>query len=127
VLAVDGHGRPALVGRRHGEGCAVLCTYPLEYMAARSARVNPEDTWRLYDALAAHAGVERPVVVADPEVFAAAFAHDDGRRFAVFASQHDHATRVTPVVASGALHTLDGTPTPDVDLAAYGTAVREIR
>ncbi|MRH28066.1 cellulase family glycosylhydrolase [Microbacterium sp. SYP-A9085] len=127
VLAVDGHGRPALVGRRHGAGYAVLCTYPLEYLAARCARVNPEDTWRLYDALAALAGADRPLTVEDPRVFADTVAHADGRRFAVFASQHPDAADVTPVVASGALHHLDGTPDPVVALGPYGTAVREIR
>jgi beta-glucosidase len=105
----------------------VLCTYPLEYLAARCARVNPEDTWRLYDALAALAGADRPLTVEDPRVFADTVAHADGRRFAVFASQRPDAADVTPVVASGALHHLDGTPDPVVALGPYGTAVREIR
>ena len=51
-----------------GAGSTVLCTYPLEHMAARTPRVNPEDTWRLYSALAADAGVSRPVRVDDPRV-----------------------------------------------------------
>jgi endo-1,4-beta-mannosidase len=68
VLALDGDGRPALVRRPVGRGAAVLCAYPLEHMAARTPGVNPEDTWRLYSALADAAGVERPVRCADPRV-----------------------------------------------------------
>jgi endo-1,4-beta-mannosidase len=68
VVAVDGHGRPALLRHELGSGSTFFCTYPLEHMAARTPRVNPEDTWRLYDALAAAAGVSRPVRVDDPRI-----------------------------------------------------------
>jgi endo-1,4-beta-mannosidase len=68
VLALDGHGRPALVRRQVGDGAMVLCTYPIEHMAARAPRVNPESTWRLYSALATSAGVDRPLTVRDPRV-----------------------------------------------------------
>ena len=68
VVAVDGHGRPALVSRASGAGTAVLCTYPLEYMAARTPWVNPEPSWRLYEALAELAGIARPLRCADPRV-----------------------------------------------------------
>jgi endo-1,4-beta-mannosidase len=68
VVAVDTHDRPVLLSRRLGDGTAVLCTYPFEYMAARTPRVNPEPTWRLYDALADIAGVERPLRCTDPRV-----------------------------------------------------------
>jgi hypothetical protein len=68
VVALDGHGRPALLRHRLGTGSTVLCTYPIEHMAARSPGVNPEDTYRIYSALAAMAGVSRPVRVADPRV-----------------------------------------------------------
>jgi endo-1,4-beta-mannosidase len=68
VVAVDARGRPALLRQAVGSGCAVLCTYPIEHMAARSVSVNPESTWRIYSALAAAAGVARPVRVADPRV-----------------------------------------------------------
>ncbi len=128
VIATDAHGRPALIARRHpGDGYAVLCTYPLEYLAARSARVNPEDTWRLYDALAARAGVRRPIELDDPTVLVDTLAHADGRRFAVFASQHAQPRTVRPVLASGALFGLDGERTPELTLDPYGTAVCEIR
>ena len=51
-----------------GRGRTVFCTYPLEHFAARTPRVNPEETWRLYSALAEVAGVSRPVRVDDPRV-----------------------------------------------------------
>jgi len=75
VVAVDRHGRPALLRHAVGAGRTVLCTYPLEHMAARTPRVNPEDTWRLYAALAESAGVTRPVSVADPRIVAGALRH----------------------------------------------------
>ena len=68
VIAVDGHGRPALLRNALGAGNSYFCTYPLEHLAARTPRVNPESTWRLYSALAAEAGVSRPVRVDDPRV-----------------------------------------------------------
>ena len=57
VVAVDGHGRPALLRHSIGAGCTVLCTYPIEHMAAKTPGVNPEDTYRIYSALAEAAGV----------------------------------------------------------------------
>ena len=68
IVAVDGQGRPALLQFELGSGRTVLCTYPLEHMAARTPRVNPEDTWRLYSALGHVAGVARPIRVDDPRV-----------------------------------------------------------
>jgi endo-1,4-beta-mannosidase len=68
VIAVDRFGRPALLRHPLGSGCAVLCTYPIEHMAARTPSVNPESTWLLYSALADAAGVSRPVQVDDPRV-----------------------------------------------------------
>jgi endo-1,4-beta-mannosidase len=68
VVATDGHGRPALLSHAVDTGTGVLCTYPLEYMAARTPWANPEPTWRLYDALASVAGVDRPLRCADPRV-----------------------------------------------------------
>lgn len=68
VLALDGQGRPALLRHRLGRGQAVLCTYPLEHLAARTPAVNPEATARLYQAIAVEAGARPPVRVADPRV-----------------------------------------------------------
>ncbi|MGO4593359.1 cellulase family glycosylhydrolase [Leifsonia sp. 2TAF2] len=123
VVAVDAHGRPALVVNDHGAGRAVLCTYPLEFFASAQARVNPEQTWRLYDALAGVADVERDVRLDDPRVFTDELVHEDGRRFVFFVSQHETSVTVTPSVA-GELRTLDGEPAPTVALNPYGVAVR---
>jgi hypothetical protein len=78
VVAVDAHGRPALLTHAVGAGTAVLCTCPLEYMAARTPRANPEPTWRLYDALADLAGVSRPLRCGDPRVSCVVAAGADG-------------------------------------------------
>lgn len=82
VVAVDQHDRPVLTRRRHGAGQAILCTLPLEYFAARAPRINPENTWQLYDALADEAGVERRARVDDPRVLVDGLTHHDGREFA---------------------------------------------
>ncbi|MEN0086694.1 MAG: cellulase family glycosylhydrolase [Leifsonia sp.] len=124
VVAVDAHGRPAIVVQKHGAGRAVLSTYPLEFFAAAQARVNPEQTWRLYDALAAVADVERDVLLDDPRVFTDTLVHADGRRFVVFLSQHETPVTVTPSVPGGTLTALDGTPSPELDLAPHGAALR---
>lgn len=68
VLAVDRAGRPALLRNLRGSGSMVLCTYPIEHMAARTPWVNPEQTWRLYSALAVAATVARPIRCSDPLV-----------------------------------------------------------
>lgn len=123
VVATDQHGNPAIVVKSHGQGRTVLCTYPLEYLAAAQGRVNPEDTYRLYDALAVLAGVERPVRVADPKVFVDSLVHDDGREFVFLVSQHSEPVTVTPSVTSGGLATLDGAPVHSVSIDPYGVAV----
>jgi hypothetical protein len=81
VLAVDAHGRPALLQNPNGEGSMVLCTYPLEHMAACRPRANPEQTWRLYSALAEAAGVARPVRVRDPRVVIGALTVGQGEAY----------------------------------------------
>ena len=95
VLAIDDYGRPFLLRNRVGDGWAVLCTYPLEYMASTQPDVNPEATYRLYQALAAAAGVRREATVDDPLVFADVLVHEDGRRFRVLVSQHDSAVEIS--------------------------------
>lgn len=125
VVAVDAHGRPAIVVKEHGAGRAVLCTYPIEFFASARPRANPEDTWRLYAALADLADVERDVRLDDPRVFADTLVHDDGRRFVVFVSQHATPITVRPRVA-GELRTLTGEPTAELTLDPYGVAVREL-
>jgi endo-1,4-beta-mannosidase len=109
VIAVDSRGRPALLLRRIGSGSVVLCTYPIEHMAALTPRVNPEDTSALYDALAVHAGVRREVTVDDPRVAADIIVHSGGRRFAWLVSQAREQIAVKPTLAAGLrLCDLDG-------------------
>ncbi|HEY3505650.1 MAG TPA: cellulase family glycosylhydrolase [Actinocatenispora sp.] len=126
VVATDQHGNPALLRNAVGSGETILCTYPLEHMAAVSARVNPEQTYRIYDALAAVAGVERAVTVDDPRVFTDTLVHADGRRFVWFVSQHDGEATVTPTV-TGTLRPLGGgDAVTAVTLPAYGVGVFEL-
>jgi Cellulase (glycosyl hydrolase family 5) len=111
VLAVDDSGHPALLLRRLGQGSMVLCTYPIEHMAAVTPAVNPEATSRLYGALAVHAGISRLVRVDDPRVAADAIERTDGARFAWLVSQADETLTVRPQLADGlALVPLDGNP-----------------
>lgn len=125
VIAVDAHDRPVIVSQPHGAGRAVLSTYPLEYFASELPGVNPEDTWRLYDALADVADVERDVRLDDPQIFTDTLIHADGRRFVFFVSQHPDEVTVTPRVA-GTLNSLSGDPAASVTLPAYGVEVREL-
>jgi hypothetical protein len=133
VVAIDGHGRPAVLRRRHGDGWIVLCTYPLEHMAAVTPRVNPEPTYRLYDALAELAGVRRPVTVADPRVSADVLVRADGTRFAVLVSQADVELKVTPQIAAGRAAGTVVVPHgsalahEEVALEPYGVLVLELR
>ncbi len=100
VVAVDGHGRPALLRHSHGAGSMVLCTYPLEHMAAHTPRVNPEATWRIYSALAAAAGVRRPVRVDDPRVLVGRLRAGRGERV-LFINCSPDSIVVTPLVEEG--------------------------
>jgi len=128
VVARDGHGRPAIVLRPRGAGAMVLSTYPLEHLAASRGRVNPEQTWRLYAALADVAGVESAVSVDSPEVLVDGLIHQDGRRFAWFVSEHDGPLVVRPRVRAGCrLVPLEGgDPVDEVELTAYGVMVLQL-
>lgn len=129
VLAVDAHGNPVLLRRRVGSGSFVLCTYPIEHMAAVTPRVNPEPTWRLYDALAAEAGARAAVRVADPRVLVGEMVHDDGRRFVWFVSESAEPLEVVPDVDAGRLVTAGvggddhGSPVARVTLPPFGVRV----
>ncbi|WP_165990135.1 cellulase family glycosylhydrolase [Streptomyces sp. YIM 98790] len=124
ILAVDAHGRPALLRRRVGAGALLLCTYPLEYLAAVTPRVNPEDTAVLYGALATAAGVRRPVTVNDTRVAVDRLEHPDGRVFVWLVSQSREEVTVEPVLPDGGeLLALDGTPAGKVTLEPHGVAV----
>jgi hypothetical protein len=128
VVAVDGHGRPALLLRRTGAGAVVFCTYPLEHMAAVTPGVNPEAGQALYGALAAFAGIARLVTVDDPRVAVDIVDHADGRRFLWLVSQSDAELAVKPTVAAGvALRALDGGEVPDgVTLGPFGVGVYQL-
>ncbi|GHJ41369.1 cellulase family glycosylhydrolase [Streptomyces sp. TS71-3] len=127
VAAVDAHGRPALLVNDTGRGRTVLATYPLEHMAARTARVNPEDTHRLYAALAEVAGARRSVRVDSPYVGADVLVHEDGRRFVWLVSQSAEELTLRPATG-GTLHDLaTGERAEDVTLAPFGVRVLELR
>ena len=115
VLAVDGHGRPALLRHDLGAGRTVLCTYPLEHLAARNPRVNPESTWRLYSALAEEAGVARPVRVADPRVLVG-LVRSGGARTAVFVNCSPDTVAAEPLFADDLALESDS---PTLTLAPY--------
>jgi beta-glucosidase len=124
LLATDARGRPALVAKRHGAGTMVLGTYPLEYLASARARVNPEDTWRLYRALGAHAGIRPPVTVEDPRVLVDGLVHDDGRRFVWFVSECAEPLTFAPQLRDGGtLVELAGGEVSKVELEPYGVRV----
>jgi endo-1,4-beta-mannosidase len=123
VVAVDQRNRPVLLERAAGGGRLVLCTYPLEHMAAVTPRVNPEPTCRIYDALAELSGVTRPVTVEDPRVLAAELRHRDGRRFVWLVSQAAAEVTVKPTVQGHLADLQTGEPVAEVALPAYGVRV----
>jgi hypothetical protein len=125
VIAVDGHGRPALLRRSVGTGAIVLCTYPIEHMAAMTARVNPEPTGTLYNALAVAAGLRRPVTVDDPRIAADLMVRADGVRFVWLVSQVDQPVTVKPQLAAGLqLACLDGSVVDGmIAMAPFGVNV----
>jgi endo-1,4-beta-mannosidase len=129
VIATDSRGRPALLARPVGAGSLILCTYPVEHMAALTPAVNPDDTVALYRALAAHAGVSRPVTVDDPRVACDVLVRDDGARFAFLASHASEQLTVKPTMAPDVVLTsLDGTNLPEgVILDPYGISVFALR
>ncbi|HSK95210.1 MAG TPA: hypothetical protein VK891_01210 [Euzebyales bacterium] len=125
VLAVDAHGRPALVERAVGAGHIVLSAFPVEYMAACSDRVNPEATADLYRALAQRAGTLPPVRVDRSDVHVDRLVRDDGAVFVWFLSHADEPLTVSPVLPEGAR--LTGLSSDDaldtVALRAHGVQV----
>jgi endo-1,4-beta-mannosidase len=124
VIATDNHGRPALLLRRTGRGSLVLCTYPIEHMAALTPQVNPDDTVTLYDALAIHAGARRAVTVDDPRVACDTLIRDDGTLFAVLASHAAEPLTVKPGLDGGELTTPEGTEAGEgVTLGPFGIKI----
>ena len=131
VIATDARGRPALLQRRVGpqnQGSLILCTYPVEHMAALTPRVNPDDAVTLYGALAAHAGVRRAVSVDDPRVACDTLVRDDGTVFALLASHGAEPITVKPVLAADSvLSALDDNQVVEgVTLSPFGINVLRI-
>ncbi|GAB3438992.1 cellulase family glycosylhydrolase [Actinophytocola sediminis] len=126
VVAVDQHDRPVLLERRTGAGRVVLCTYPLEHLAAALPMVNPEPTHAIYDALASVAGVRRPVTVADPLVHAGSLTHADGRRFVWLVSQSPSALDVRPAVEGKLTELAADEPVDQLTLPPYGVHVLQL-
>jgi endo-1,4-beta-mannosidase len=128
VVATDASGRPALLLRRVGAGSLILCTYPVEQMAALTPAVNPDDTVTLYAALAAHAQIRPPVTVDDPWVACDVLVRADGARFAFLVSHAGDPRTVKPVLEQGCrLTTLDGKDvTGEVSIDSFGIAVFSI-
>jgi len=125
VIAVDGHNRPALLLHRLGAGSVVLCTYPVEHMAAATPRVNPEAASTIYGALASHAGVHRWLTVDDPLVASDVLVRSDGTRFAWLVSQAAEPVTVKPELAPGLrIFHLDGSAADSgVTLASFGVGI----
>ncbi len=121
VVAVDQHGRPALVRHHLGEGQAILCTYPIEHMAAVSAAVNPDSTAVLYAALAAEADVAPDLRVDSPHVIVGEMDGADGARFVWLVNMADAVVETVPSGAS--LETLDGDAAIAVTLSPFGVEV----
>jgi hypothetical protein len=118
IVAVDGHGRPALLQHELGAGHTVLCTYPLEHMAARTPRVNPEDTWRIYSALATIAGVARPIRVDDPRVLVGRVRRGKGET-TIFVNCSSDTIDVEPLVTSDSRRI----PTMPFTIGPFGVTV----
>ncbi|TWP36563.1 beta-mannosidase [Leekyejoonella antrihumi] len=129
VIARDQAGRVALTRHRLGKGAAILSAYPIEYFAAARGNANPDDSPRLYAALADVAGVERPVTVDDPAVLVDALVHESGRELVWLVSESAEERLVTPQLQDAA--TLvplgGGDPVAEVRLPAYGVQVFELR
>jgi endo-1,4-beta-mannosidase len=125
VLAVDQLGRPVLTSRPIGTGRMVLCTYPIEYFAAHTASVNPEPTWRIYDALASESGIRRSVLTNDPRVLAAELVRDDGSVFTWFVNQDENEVTIEPTLDRGRLTTLDDDRLERITVPAYGVVVSQ--
>jgi endo-1,4-beta-mannosidase len=129
VIATSSDGSPALVRRRVGSGSIVFSAYPLEYMAALGAGVNPDDTVRLYQALAREAGAVAPVRVERPDVHVDRLVRDDGKVFTFFVSYSPEAVEVVPELEDGVtLHDLSTEAVLErISLEPRGIAVVEAR
>lgn len=122
VIAVDQHGNPALLEHTEGAGKWILSAYPFEYFASATPFVNPEDTWRVYRALAEETGTAPSVHVDDPRVLVSELDHRDGERYVWVLSQSDETVTVA-LESKSPLLTLDDEPTSSVELPPFGVVV----
>lgn len=105
VIATDQRGRPALVERAVGAGAMVLLTSPVELWSARRPRTNPDDTARLFRALAARSGA-LPEIRADRlDVVVDELRRDDGTRLVWAVSEAPAAIDVRLTAPAGARFT----------------------
>jgi hypothetical protein len=123
VIATDAHDRPMLLRYATGAGSMILATIPIEYFAAVEPESNPEPTWRIYDALADIASIDRPVCVDDPRVMCSEMRHEDRRRFVWLVSQSPEPLSVKPILNSGRLVFRSGEDAGSVSLQPYGVEV----
>jgi len=97
-------------------------------MPALTPRVNPDDTVKLYDALARHTGVRRLITADDPRVACDTLVRDDGALFAVLASHAAEPLTVKPALpCGGELTSLDGEEVSEgVELGPFGIKIMRI-
>ena len=102
VVAIDAHGRPALLRHALGDGSTVLCTYPLEYMASQTPqRRTPRARGSSTPRSPTRRACAEPVRVDDPRVLAGVVRGGSGD-LAVFVNSSDDALEVDPVTEDGA-------------------------
>ena len=103
VIATDQDGRPALIANTFGKGKVLTCAFPIEKYLSRvtSAYEAGDTTHRLYQALAAWAGIQ-PLFRSDRAEVEAATLTGQGRGYVVFTNHSDAAQTVT-VTARNAL------------------------
>jgi len=129
VLARDQHGHPALLERSVGRGKIIFSTYPSEYFAAMRPDANPEDTYLLYQALAAQAQIEPGISVDSPHVLVDSLVHEDGTQFVWLISEAEHPLTVTPVLpgSMGLVDLLTHEPAPaTIELSSLGVNVYRV-
>ena len=139
VIAVDQDDRPALVAFNYGKGKTLLSAYPLEsYLAMTPAAFDqPEETYRLYRAFAAWAGI-RPLFSTDtPHVEAAGLLGKE-HGYAVLAnhSPQDHTVKLktslpldslTQITPDGTQKLKQSNGAWSITIPAYDGAVLEWR
>lgn len=123
VIAVDQAGRPALIAHTLGKGKVLASAYPIERYLSRIPMVfdgeDPrENTHRIYEALAAWAGIQPLFRTGHAEVEAAALA-GAGRGYVVLINHGASAQRLQ-VVSKKALRNVQ-------QVTATGNATLEIR